>query len=143
MLILRDPALASSIANPDIRGLVEQRFAEICAGEPYNYDQHGYTIVVEPGDSVAALEEESSCPILRNLFDKTRFGDPDFAPSCEALEEHSGCYEMVFILNDDGFGITIFIPKTKGIDADLLAMCAIYAERAPALTPELTRQHMG
>ena len=143
MLILRDPAMASSITDPDIRALVEQRFREICAGEPYNYDQHGYSIVVEPGDSVAALEEESSCPILRNLFDDARFGDPEFAPSCEALEEHSGCYEMVFILNDDGFGISIFIPKTKGIDADLLAMCAIYAEPAPALTPELTRQHMG
>ena len=139
MLILRDPALARSITDPDIRALVEQRFREICAGEPYNYDQHGYSIVVEPGDTVMALEEESSCPILRNLFDDTRFGDPDFAPSCEALKEHSACYEMVFILNDDGFGISIFIPKTKGIDADLLAMCAIYAEPAPALTPELTQ----
>src|ERR1019366_1611891 len=128
MLILRDPALAKRIADPDIRSLVEQRFVEILAGEPYDYDSHGYMIVVEPGDTVDALEEESSCRILRNLFDKTRFGDPDFAPSCEALEEHSTCYEMVFILNDDGLGISIFIPKTKGIDADLLAMCAIYAE---------------
>ena len=139
MLILRDPALARSITDPDIRALVEQRFREICAGEPYNYDQHGYSIVVEPGDTVMALEEESSCPILRNLFDDTRFGDPDFAPSCEALEEHSGCYEIVFVLNDDGFGISIFIPKANGIDADLLAMCAEYAEPAPALTPELTQ----
>ena len=142
MLILRDPSMASSIANPDIRGLVEQRFAEICAGEPYDYDSHGYTIVVEPGDSVAALEEESSCPILHNLFDDTRYGHPDFSPSFEALEEHPTCYEMVFILNDDGFGITIFIPKAKGIDADLLAMCAIYAEPAPALTPEAAEPNL-
>ena len=138
MLILRDPTMASSITDPDIRRLVELRYVEICAGDPYDYDSHGYMIVVEPGDSVDALEEESSCRILRSLFDDTRFGDPDFAPSCEALEEHSTCYEIVFVLNDDGFGISIFIPKTKGIDADLLAMCAIYAEPAPALTPELT-----
>ena len=137
MLILRDPSMARSITDPDIRALVQQRFREICAGEPYDYDQHGYTIVVEPGDSVDALEEESSCPILRNLFDETRYGHPDFAPSCEALKEHSTCYEMVFILNDDGFGIEIFIPKTKGIGADLLAMCAMYA--TPALLPELTQ----
>jgi hypothetical protein len=57
----------------------------------------------------------------------SRFGHPDFTPSCETPEEHPGCYEMVFILNDDGFGIEIFIPKTGGIDADLLAMCAEYA----------------
>ena len=139
MLILRDPTMASSITDPDIRRLVELRYVEICAGDPYDYDSHGYMIVMEPSDSVDALEEESSCPILRNLFDKTCFGDPDFAPSCEALEEHSACYEMVFILNDDGFGIEIFIPKTNGIGADLLGMCAMYAEPAPALTPELTQ----
>jgi hypothetical protein len=130
MFILRDPALASSIVDPDVRSLVEQRFAEICAGDPYDYDLHGYMIVVEPGDSVESLEQETSCRILRNLFDDARFGDPDFMPSFEALEEHAGCYEMVFILNDDGFGIDIYIPKQPGIDADLLAMCAEYA--APA-----------
>lgn len=54
--------------------LVEQRFREICAGEPYDYDSHGYMIVMEPVDSVDALEEGSSCPILRNLFDDTHFG---------------------------------------------------------------------
>jgi hypothetical protein len=132
MLILRDPTMASTIPDPGIRGLVEQRFAEICAGDAYDFDLHGYMIVVEPGDSVDALEEESSCCILRNLFDDARFGEPDFAPSFEALEEHAGCYEMVIILSDSGFGIEIFIPKTGGIDADLLAMCAIYA--TPALT---------
>ena len=127
MLILRDPALAVGIADPRIRNLVEQRFVEICAGEAYEYDLHGYIIVVEPGDCVAALEEESSCPILRNLFDDARFGDPDFAPCFEALEDHADCYEMVFILSDGGFGIVIFIPKQQEIDADLLAMCAEYA----------------
>lgn len=135
MLVLRDPTLAKRVTDPYIRSLVEQRFEEICAGETYDYDLHGYMIVVEPGDSVDALEQESSCPILHEPFDDTHFGDPDFAPSFEALEEHTGCYEMVFILSDGGFGIDIFIPKTGGIDADLLAMCAEYAVPAPALTP--------
>ncbi len=131
MIILRGPASVSSIADPEMRHLVEQRFAEILAGEPYDYDRHGYTIIVEPGDGVDTLEDETSCRILHNLFDDTCFGHPDFSPSFEALEEHPGCYEMVFILNDDGFGIAIFIPKAAGIDADLLSMCSTYA------TPEL------
>ena len=130
MLILRDPSLAGSIVDPDVRSQVEQRFVEICAGDPYNYDLHGYMIVVEPGDSVEDLEKETRCRILHNLFDDARFGDPDFMPSFEVLEDHAGCYEMVFILNDDGFGIDIYIPKHPGIDAELLAMCAEYA--APA-----------
>lgn len=133
MIILRNPTAVTCIADPDIRSIVEQRLSEICAGETYDYDLHGYMVVVEPGDSVAALEKETSCPILHNYFDDVCFGDPDFSPSFEALEEHASCYEMVFILNDDGFGISIFIPKTEGIDSDLIVMCAQYA------TPELTQ----
>jgi hypothetical protein len=125
MIILHGPASVSSIADPDVRAIVEQRFAELGAGTDI-----GYMIVVEAGDSVESLEKETSCPILRNLFDDARYGDPDFAPSFEALEEHASCYEMVFILNDDGYGIDIFIPKQEGIDTELLAMCAEYASPA-------------
>ncbi len=54
-------------------------------------------------------------------------GDPDFAPSFEWLVEHPTCYEAVFIFNDDGYGINLLIPILPGIDADLLAMCVLYA----------------
>lgn len=127
MILLRDPSMASSIVDPDIRSLVEQRFIEICSGEPYDYDLHGYMIVVEPGDTVAALEKESGCPILGNFFDDSRFGNPDFVPSFEYLEDRDRFFEMGFILNDEGFGIDIFIPQQEGIDADLLSMCVHYA----------------
>ena len=132
MLVLRDPALASSIADPDIRTLVELRFAQVCVGEAYDYNRHGYMIVVEAGDSVESFEAEVRYPLLRD--DDTPFGHPDFTPSCEVLEEHPGCYEMVFILNDDGFGIALFIPKAEGIDPALLSMCATFAKPAPDLT---------
>lgn len=136
MIVLRDPTAVSSIAElepyPDIRHLVQQRFTEICDGEPFDPDLMGYMIVVEPGDTVDALEEETSCRIMRNLFDDVRFGDPEFDPSFEALEDHGSCFEMVIILNDDGFGIAIFIPKTAGIDAELLALCEHYA--VPAMS---------
>ena len=135
MLVLRNPALTSSIANPDIRRLVELRFAQVCAGEAYDYDQHGYMILVESGDSAESLEVECGCPILHDTSDGTRFGDLDFAPSFEVVEEHPGCYELVFILNDNGFGIGIFIPKAEGVDPELLSMCAAFATPAPDLTP--------
>ncbi len=134
MLILKGPALASRITDRGIRRLVEQRFREVCAGVPYDYDLHGYMIVVEPGDTVDALEKETSCAILRDLFDDVRFGDPDFSPSFEALEEHHECYEMLFITNDEGFGITLWIQKKEEIAADLLALCIEYATPAPEPT---------
>ncbi len=127
MLILRGLLLIDRITDPDIRAIVNQRFSLICAGEPYDYDCHGYMIVVEAGDSVESLESETGCCILNNFFDDTKFGDADFTPSFEALEEHSNCYEIVFVLNDEGFGIAIFIPKLLGMNAELLAMCSEYA----------------
>lgn len=131
MLALRAPALVNNITDPEIRSLVEQRFAYICVEEEYEADLHGYMIVVEPGDSVAELEQESGCPILRNLCNEIRFGEPGFRPCFEVLEEHAGCYEMVFVPSDGDFCIVIFIPKQEGIAADLLAMCAEYALPAP------------
>mgnify|MGYP000991680370 CR=1 FL=1 len=115
MLVLRDPEATRRIAAPEIRQLVEQWFRDVCADEPYEPDLHGYMIVVEPGDSVQDLEEESGCSL--SYF--------------EVLEEMDTCYEMVFIPGDGDFGIVIFIPKLAGIDPDLLAMCAEYAVPAP------------
>jgi len=138
MLILREPTDASRVADSGIRALVELRFGQIGSGEPYDADQHGYMVVVEPGDTVQELEQETGCAILHDLFEDIRYGNPDFTPSFEILEEHYGTdgtafYEMLFITNDDGFGITLFIPKAEGIAADLLAMCKEFS--SPAMTP--------
>lgn len=133
MIVLRDPTAVSRIADPDIRSLVEQRFTEITDGEPYDADIHGYFIVAEPSDSVDMLEKEVSCPIMHNLFDDIPFGDPEFVPCFEVLEEHAECFEMVFIMTDGDFGISLFIPKIEGINPELLAMCGQYAVPAPDL----------
>lgn len=131
MLVLRDPSTVSAIADPVLHGLVEQRFDDICASDDYDADLHGFMIVVEPDDSVDALETESGCPILRSYIGTARYGDPDFRPVFECLDEHDTCYEMVFVPGDGDFGIVIFIPKHPGIDAELLALCAEYAVPAP------------
>ena len=120
MLILRDPALARRIEAPEIRRLVEQWFLDVSAEEPYEPDIHGFVIIVEPGDSVRDLEEESGCPI-----------EDASSPCFEVVEELDSCYEMVFVPGDGDFGVVVFIPKQEGIDPDLLAMCAEYAIPVP------------
>jgi len=47
VLVLRSPDEAARIADPEIRNLVKLRFAQICAGETYDPDRHGYMLVVE------------------------------------------------------------------------------------------------
>jgi hypothetical protein len=131
MIVLRDPQATSQLTDPYIRDLVELRFRQILAGEPYDYDRHGYMVVVEPGDTVEQLEQEIGLPILHGLFDDLPYGDPDFTPCFDILEEHCNeqhrIYEMVFISNDDGFATTVFVPATEGTDSRLLAMCRSFA----------------
>jgi hypothetical protein len=41
---------------------------------------------------------------------------------------------LVLILSDDGAGVTFFIPKSPGIDTELLSMCATFAVPAAGIT---------
>ena len=82
-------------------------------------------IIIEAGDSLSEIEQEIGFFVMTNLFDNVRYPDPDFVPCFEVLEDHVGCYEMVFILSDADDAIEIFIPK-HGVDNELLAMCSQY-----------------
>ena len=128
MLVIRGPTDAGRIHDTEIRRLVEERFAQVCAGEPYDPDVHGEMLVVEPGDTLQSLEGESGVPIASNPFDDVRYPDPDFVPVCEYLEEHPHCYEVLFLFSDDGAGVNFFVPK-QGADAEILAFCARFAVR--------------
>jgi hypothetical protein len=80
------------------------------------------------------VQTESGCPLLVSWLGDARFGDPEFTPAAEVIEEHRSCYELVFIFSDEGNGIEIFVPKVDGVDTDLLAMCAQFAVPASDLT---------
>lgn len=130
MIRIYDSADAQRVRDPTIRRLLQRRLRQLRNDGECGAGGSIEILVVEPGDSVAVLEEQSGCPILRSLFDDSCFGDLDFAPSFEVLEEHSACYEMGFILNDDGFGVVILIPKHPGIDRELLSLCRTYAAKS-------------
>ena len=119
MLILKSPSSFDSITDHDILRLVKLRHAQL--GD----EMFGSVIIMEQGDTISVIEKEIGFPILTNLFDDSRYPDPDFMPSCEALEDHGGCYEMLFILSD-GDAIEIFLPKV-GVDPLLLSMCSQFA----------------
>ena len=126
MQVIRTPADASNINDPAIRRLVEQRIYDL-GNEPFDLAELGYFIIVEAGDSIATIDAQLGFSILANRFNGIRFGQPGFVPSFEFVEEFSGCFEMVFVISDDGFGVEVFIPKTAGIDSELLELCSRYA----------------
>ena len=124
MLILKSPSSIDSITDHDILKLVKLRHDQL--GD----EMFGSLIIVEVGDSLSDIEQEIGFSIMTNLFDDISYPDPDFVPCFEVLEDHGGCYEMVFIFGDGDDAIEIFIPK-HGVDNELLAMCSQYAVLVP------------
>ena len=121
MLKIQNLSQLSLVTDADILDLLRLRFGQ------FDLDMNVSMFIVEPGDTFEDIEEEIGFCILTNLFDDVSFPDSDFVPSCEALEDHIGCYEMLFILTDgDDGAIEIFIPKA-GVDPLLLAMCSQFA----------------
>ncbi len=121
MFVIRDLSSTAQINDSEIRYLVELRIHALST-EPYDPDDLGYFLVMEPGDSLEEINTQLGFSILCNRFSGIKFGDADFTPSFEFVEEYASCYDMVFILSDDGFGVEVFIPKSIDIP-ELLAMC--------------------
>ena len=131
MLIIQNRSQLHLITDPDILKLVTLRLAQLESNIP------SPMIIIEPGDSLSSIEKEIGFSILTNLFDDISYPDPDFVPSCEALEDHGGFYEMLFILGDGEEAVEIFIPK-NGVDASLLSMCADFSNQPETYSKEIT-----
>lgn len=128
MITLRDPAQIAAVVDDAIRHLLSRRFAQLSPERPYDAETLGVFIVVEVGDDLAEIDRQIGLPTLTGLFDDSRFGESDdFVPCNELLEEHSGFFEMVFVTNDDQYATTVIVPKTDGIQPELLAMCRRFA----------------
>ncbi len=128
MRILRDEASIAALPDDTLRRLIEKRVAEINECCPWDADELGYFIALGVGDTAEDLEAEIGFSVMRGLLDDVPFGHEDFSPAFEWAEIHpEGFYELVYIVNDAGFGFDIFIANQPGVDPDLLAMCEAYA----------------
>lgn len=84
-------------------------------------------VVVEPGDSLPAIEEAAGYPVVT---------DGGF----EWVERHERWFEAVTILSDDGFGTVLLVPDEQGVDATLLAQLREEAEPDQPTTAALDRE---
>ncbi len=83
-------------------------------------------VIVQPGDGPDPLEAELSFSPFQNPGDGTSFGDPEFTPGWEWIEDHGHCFEVVFIFDDSGFAHVVLIEKSKGVDLELLKLCELH-----------------
>jgi hypothetical protein len=126
MRIIGSLAGTDQISDTAIRALVRKRINDL-GGEAFALAEVGYFLVVEIGDTLQALETQLGFSIVVNRITGIRWDQPDFTPSFEFIEDLGYCYDMVFVLDDSGFGVELFVPKEEGIDTDLLAMCRMFA----------------
>ena len=111
----------NDVAALPIRAVLQLRFDQL---EGVIDDTEFF--VVEVGDTVDAIEAETGCPIVTSWFSDDVFGDDDFVPSFDFIEEHRHCYEMMFNTTDDA-SVVLIVPKLERIDATLLALCRTYS----------------
>ena len=126
MRVIRAVAEANELPDEEVRALVQQRIAMLSEDEPYDSATNGYFIVIGADDTTDVVNQQLGFSVLNNRWDATHYGEPTFSPSFELIEEHTSCYEMVFVLSDSGYGVIVFVPK-EHVDPDLLAMCRAHA----------------
>ena len=119
MFLLNESQTLPSIAQPGLSLLLAMRLQQ-CGS------LHGF-VLVEPGDTSDALEQALGQCIVTSLFGDVRYPDEDYVPSFEVIEDHGDGYEMVFITDDDTGSTVLFIPKSAGMDAELLSLCQAFA----------------
>lgn len=128
MLVITDESQISTVTNTHLRQLIQQRIQEISEHCPWDAEELGPILVMEPGDTAADLKAIMGFSILESSFDDTRFGDEDFAPSFEFAEiAGEDLFELVYIVSDGGYGYDLFIPNLPGLDPSILAFCQAYA----------------
>ena len=110
MMTLREPADTTQVEDAAIKALVIRRFEELRSPD-YEWAELGYFVVVEPHDTIAELEAAHHIAITTGYCCTVNHGQPGFIPSFELIEEHESSYELVFILSDSGFGVTLFVAK--------------------------------
>ncbi|MFZ4535927.1 hypothetical protein [Propionivibrio sp.] len=131
MLVLPDPTDLDQVKDGYVRALLARRFNEM-AQEDFTFEELGEFLLIEPGDTVAAIEDQGRIWVTRSPFNDVRYGEAGFAPCFETLEAHPGhCFEMVHILNDSGYGVIVIVPDKPGMDDELLRFCREYATPTP------------
>lgn len=114
--------------HPTLTPIIEKRIAQLNVDLDRDLGEVVHFIVVEPGDQPDQLDRELGFPFLTNLLDGTRFGEPDFTPSFEWIQDHGCWFEIVFMLTDE-FGIAVFLQDDPGMHFDLHMFCLEYAGR--------------
>jgi hypothetical protein len=118
MHVFRDSASIRGAVTqlPAVAPFISKRIEELSEYADYDLAELVHIIVVETGDTLAELDAVLGFAVEDRAVD--------------AIDSHPGCYEVAFVLGQDGFGLVLYVPKRLGIDPRLLDLCASRAAGA-------------
>jgi hypothetical protein len=129
MLSIRDEASLTRALNLPIdhriKRLLRKRRTQL--GDEFDMTELAHFVVVQPQDTLEALEQVLSVSAFQYPVDGSHFGEPGFSPGWEWIEDHGFCFEFVFIMDDSGFGHVVIVPKEQDVSPELLKLCRQYA----------------
>ena len=115
--------LATYLDDPldlDLKSLLTTRRDQLME---YDLSELGVFVIIQPGDTMAAIETATGWPILM-----------DGVPTFEWVQRHGTIWEIPFVLADSGAGHVLIVPEGEGIDTTLLDLCRAHADQ-PIVDP--------
>ena len=114
---------APNVSMPvEVRDILARRIAGLTSPHGDLTDLTHF-LVVETGDTEAAIVAEVGFSPLVNATDGTRFGSPGFHPSWDWLQDLGGWFELIMTVGNSGFAFVLFIQDDEGTISALLRMC--------------------
>ncbi len=107
----------------EVSRLVVERMEEL-TDEDTNMEDLVVFVILESGDGIEQLQAQMDMRVMADLG----------IPLWEVIEEHSTCYEVVFVLSSSGYGTLVFAPKAE-CAPDILALCQEHAYQNPPDPP--------
>ena len=85
-------------------------------------------VVFQAGDRPTWLDEALGFSVFQNAGDGTWYGQPEYTPGFEFIEDHGFCFELAFQFTDD-FTHVVLIENAPGVNPVLLEFCRTYASQ--------------
>ena len=117
----------SSPLDPRLKRLLADRRDQL--GHDHPLEELAAFAVVEPGNTAADLEAATGLDVFRNAAGGGRWGEPDFSPGWEWIQDHGWAHELCFVTSDSGYGYIVIVIREEGVDAELLKLCAEYSSQ--------------
>ena len=106
--------LLATHPDPDLKALLQAQADRLAEYDDYTLEELAMIAVIQPHDTLEGIDTALGWTLL----------DGDiFAKPVELIDLRSGWYEVTFILGDDGFGLVLYVPDTKGTNEQLLRAC--------------------